>query len=211
MYAIPALGIESRKRSNSGSSLAPWPTWVWTSISQRQSGEWQCGKIFSLDDPKKCKQDHTQITLRPYLPHSRWATIHSRVTPRLNHLLCSHQLYLFSQSHNCHVSQSYWQANKSAWAHTEEKLFHLCAEDTCQGHHHCGAQKNLGWVQMPANREQSRMPSNYMTVTEGSVTVGNAQNTGQMQLWMKFRKPGRRTRQRIWGSLSWCIQRRLGH
>lgn len=36
--------------------------------------------------------------------------------------------------------------------HTQKRQFHLCAGDTCQAHPNHGAQKNLGWVQMPANR-----------------------------------------------------------
>lgn len=33
------------------------------------------------------------------------------------------------------------------------------------------------------------MPPNHMTVAEGGVTVRSVHNTGQRQLWMKFRKP----------------------
>lgn len=36
--------------------------------------------------------------------------------------------------------------------HTQKRQFHLCAGDTCQAHPNCAAQKNLGRVQMPANR-----------------------------------------------------------
>lgn len=36
--------------------------------------------------------------------------------------------------------------------HTQKRQFHLCAGDTRQAHPNRGAQKNLGRVQMPANR-----------------------------------------------------------
>lgn len=40
--------------------------------------------------------------------------------------------------------------------HTQKRQFHLCAGDTHQAHPNRAAQKNLGWVQMPANRETKK-------------------------------------------------------
>lgn len=100
-----------------------------------------------------------QSTLRSYVPHSRLASTHSTViTPGLHH---SWGPVCFSCFHKAlTVLYQSLQANNSAWVHTGKKLFYLGAGVPCQSHHNCGAHRNLGLAQMPANRETKKDANN---------------------------------------------------